>query len=71
MGTAFVVGGLATAAAIPLFAAVRRMGGPADRIGGAPAGVEFGSAAKGLPAVCRVEATALDQLASSESPAAA
>jgi hypothetical protein len=60
VGTAFVVGGLATAAAVPLFAAVRRIGGPADEIGGAAAGAGFGSAAKGLPAVCQVEATAVD-----------
>ena len=40
VGTAFVVGGLVTAAAIPLFARVRSIGGPADVIVGERAGVE-------------------------------
>jgi predicted MFS family arabinose efflux permease len=62
VGTAFVVGGLATAAALPLFGAVRRLGGPADRFTGASAGVECGSAAKGLPAITLVEPQAIDDL---------
>ena len=62
VGTAFVVGGMATAAALPLFGAVRRLGGPADRFAGESAGAECGSAAKGLPAVAMVEATAMEDL---------
>ncbi len=62
VGTAFVVGGMATAAALPLFGAVRRLGGPADRFAGESAGAECGSAAKGLPAVAMVEATAIEDL---------
>ena len=55
VGTAFVAGGLATAAAIPLFARVRALGGPADRIAGARGGVESPCAAAGLPDVVAVE----------------
>ncbi len=62
VGTAFVVGGMATAAALPLFGAVRRIGGPADRFAGESAGAESGSAAKGLPAVAMVDATAVADL---------
>ena len=62
VGTAFVVGGMATAAALPLFGAVRRIGGPADRFAGESAGAECGSAAKGLPAVAMVEAIAVEDL---------
>jgi len=62
VGTAFVVGGLATAAALPLVGAVRRIGGSADRFAGASAGAECGSAAKGLPAVALVEAVAVEDL---------
>ncbi len=62
VGSAFVVGGAATAAAIPLFAAVRRIGGPADQIVGSRAGVDCGSAAKGLPTVSLVDARAIDEV---------
>jgi MFS family permease len=62
VGTAFVAGGMATAAALPLFAAVRRLGGPADRFVGESAGAECGSAGKGLPAVAMVEARAVEDL---------
>ena len=55
VGTAFVVGGLATAAAIPLFARVRSIGGPADVIVGERAGVEGACAASGLPDVGSVD----------------
>jgi hypothetical protein len=56
VGSAFVVGGIATAAALPLLAAVRRIGGPQDQIVGIRAGVERSCAAQGLPAVATVEA---------------
>jgi MFS family permease len=62
VGGAFVVGGAATALAIPLFAAVRRIGGPADQIMGSRAGAECGSAGKGLPSVSQVEPTAVEDL---------
>jgi hypothetical protein len=59
VGSAFVVGGLATAAALPFLAAVRGIGGSADRIVGTRAGVESPCAAAGLPAVATVEARAV------------
>ena len=61
VATAFAVGGVATVAALPLFGAVRRLGGAADRFDGARAGVECGCAA-GLPAVANVEAHAVEEL---------
>jgi hypothetical protein len=64
IGTAFVVGGAATAAALPLFAAVRRIGGPADQIVGSRAGVDCGSAANGLPTVALVDARAIEEFQS-------
>jgi MFS family permease len=62
VGSAFVVGGLATAGALPFVRAVRRLGGPADQIVGVRAGAECASAGKGLPAVAQVEPTALEDL---------
>ena len=55
VGSAFVVGGLATAAALPLLARLRKLGGPADAIVGARAGVESACAAAGIPPVSAVE----------------
>jgi MFS family permease len=61
VATAFVVGGLATLTALPFFAAVRRIGGPQDRIIGAKAGVESSCAGVGLPAVATIEAQAVSE----------
>ncbi|MDQ3381322.1 MAG: MFS transporter [Actinomycetota bacterium] len=61
VSSAFVVGGLATAGAIPLLAAVRRIGGKADEIAGSRGGVES-SCAHGLPAVATIDAVAIDEL---------
>jgi len=61
VATAFTIGGIATVAALPFFAAVRRIGGAADRFEGARAGVECGCGA-GLPAVANVEAHAVEEL---------
>ena len=61
VAAAFTVGGIATAAALPFFGAVRRIGGAADRFKGARAGVECGCGA-GLPAVANVEAHAVEEL---------
>jgi len=61
VGSAFVVGGVATAASIPLLAKLRRLGSSADHIVGERAGVESLCAASGLPAVSAVEPTALDE----------
>jgi len=61
IGGAFVAGGVATAAALPLLRKVRGIGGPADRIVGAQAGVECSCAAYGLPAVAAVEAQPLEE----------
>jgi MFS family permease len=61
VGSAFVVGGMATAAAIPLFARLRRLGGSADVIVGERAGLEGACAASGLPAVSVVEAAPVDE----------
>ena len=55
IASAFVVGGLATAGALPLLARLRRLGGPADVIEGERAGVESPCAASGIPAVSSVE----------------
>ncbi|HEX4745311.1 MAG TPA: hypothetical protein VFU99_00365 [Gaiellaceae bacterium] len=55
VSSAFVVGGLATATAVPLFARIRRLGGSADVIVGERGGVEGACAAAGLPAVSAVD----------------
>ena len=55
VGTAFVVGGVATAAALPLLARLRRLGGDADFVFGERAGADSPCAASGLPAVSSVE----------------
>jgi MFS family permease len=60
IGAAFAVGGLATAAALPILARVRRLGSPADRIVGARAGMESACAADGLPAVAVVGGPPVD-----------
>jgi MFS family permease len=57
VASAFVVGGLATSAAIPLFARVRHLGGAADAIVGDRGGVEGACAGTGIPAVAAVETT--------------
>ncbi len=61
VGSAFVVGGVVTAAALPLIAKVRRLGGPADSIVGERAGSESACAAQGLPSVAAVATLALDE----------
>lgn len=58
VGAAFVAGGLFTACALPLLARVRAIGGPADRIVGARAGVESPCAGSGLPDIAAVETEA-------------
>ena len=55
VGSAFVVGGLVTAAALPLLGRLRELGGPADLIVGERGGVEGACAASGIPAVSAVE----------------
>jgi len=61
VGTAFVAGGVVTAAALPLLARLRRLGAPADLIVGERAGAESACAASGLPAVSAVETTVIDE----------
>ncbi len=51
----YVVGGALTAIALPVLWAVRRLGGEADRIVGAAAGVEGSCAAPGLPSIATVQ----------------
>jgi len=68
VGAAFVAGGVVTAAALPLLARLRSLGGAPDRIIGRRAGAECACAACGLPAVSAVETTAVDE---PELPAAA
>jgi MFS family permease len=70
VGAAFVAGGLATAAALPLIRRVRSIGGPADRIVGTRAGVDSACAGQGLPAVSTVETRPLEgsELAAARSP---
>jgi hypothetical protein len=62
IGSAFVVGGLATAAALPLLGRLRRLGGAADAIEGERAGVEGACAGSGIPAVSAVDTHSPDQL---------
>ena len=54
----YVTGGLATVLALPLYAAVRTIGGPADRIVGRTAGAAAPCAAQGIPEVAMVDARA-------------
>ena len=56
IGAAFVAGGLATATALPVLGAVRRLGGRADVVRGVRAGVTGSCAGQGLPSVAAVEA---------------
>ena len=58
VGAAFVAGGIATGLALPLLARLRSLGGAADRIVGARAGVESPCAASGLPDVAALETDA-------------
>jgi predicted MFS family arabinose efflux permease len=55
VSSAFVAGGIVTAAAVPLLARLRRLGGPADVIVGERGGVEGACAGAGIPAVSSVE----------------
>ena len=55
IASAFVVGGVATAGALPLLGRLRRLGGPADVIENERAGVESPCAGSGIPAVSSVE----------------
>jgi len=61
VGSAFVVGGVATAAALPLLARVRRLGGAPDVIVGERAGAESPCAASGIPAVSSVDTSSTDE----------
>ncbi len=61
VGSAFVVGGVATAAALPLLARVRRLGGDPDVIVGERAGAESPCAASGIPAVSSVDTSSTDE----------
>lgn len=60
VSSAFVVGGMATAAALPLLARLRRLGGFADVIVAERAGVEGACAASGLPTVSAVDTAPVD-----------
>ena len=55
IASAFVVGGVATAGALPLLGRLRRLGGPADVIENERAGIESPCAGSGIPAVSSVE----------------
>jgi MFS family permease len=61
VGSAFVVGGVATAAALPLLARVRRLGGDPDVIAGQRAGAESACAASGIPAVSNVHTSSVEE----------
>jgi len=68
VGSAFVVGGVVTAAALPLLGRVRRLGGAADRIPGRRAGQESPCAAQGIPVVSAVATpVAADELVAAAS----
>jgi MFS family permease len=68
VGSAFVVGGVVTAVALPILGRLRRLGGAPDSIVGAQGGVEGPCAASGIPAVSSVE-TAPAELATTVSRA--
>jgi len=70
VASAFVVGGVATAAALPLLGRLRSLGGAADSIVGERAGAESACAASGLPAVSVVDTHQLEEpeLAAAASP---
>src|SRR5262249_3824094 len=55
VGSAFVVGGTATVAALPLLARIRRLGGAPDTIVAERAGAEGPCAGSGIPAVSAVD----------------
>ncbi len=61
VGAAFVVGGVATAAALPLLARLRQLGGTPDVIVGTRAGADSPCAGAGIPAVSAVETTPLQR----------
>ena len=61
VGSAFVVGGLVTSAALPLLGRLRRLGGAADRIIDERAGVEGACAGSGIPAVSAVDTHSPDE----------
>jgi hypothetical protein len=61
VGSAFVVGGLATAAAVPLLGRLRSLREAADRIVGDRAGAESACAAAGLPSVSAVDTHQLEE----------
>lgn len=72
IGSAFVTGGVVTAAALPLLARVRRLGDAADRIPGREAGRGSPCAAQGIPAVSAVATpVAEEELAAARAGAAA
>jgi MFS family permease len=55
VSSAFVLGGAATVAALPLLGRIRRLGGPADSIVAERAGAKGPCAGSGIPAVSSVE----------------
>jgi MFS family permease len=59
--TAFLAGGLATVAVLPLVARVRSLGSPADDIAGRRAGADSVCAASGLPPVTTLDHTPVGQ----------
>jgi MFS family permease len=59
--TAFLAGGLATVAVLPLVARVRSLGSPADDIAGRRAGADSVCAASGLPPVATLDHTPVGQ----------
>lgn len=67
VGSAFVVGGAATVAALPLLRSVRRLGEAADRLRGEDAGVE-GSCPVGLPTISTVESQASSAIEAPATP---
>jgi MFS family permease len=61
VGAAFVVGGAATAAAIPLLGRLRRLGGTPDSILGERGGAESACAGSGLPTISSVDTHVLEE----------
>jgi MFS family permease len=63
-GAGYVVGGSATALALPALLLLRRLGGPADQLGSEPAPVDEVSCPVGLPRAVGVQPVSLAEFAS-------
>jgi MFS family permease len=61
VSSAFVLGGVVSAAALPLLARVRRLGGDPDVVAGERAGADSACAGSGIPAVSTVDTSSVGE----------